>query len=136
MKKSCEKKLDRLADAELDIMRVLWQAGCGLKASEIVKRLSETRSWKTQTAHVLLKRLEDKGFVCADKSSYVHTYYYAVDEGEYFAAESGSLLRRIGGSFKTLVASMIDTDEITEEELDELSDILEKKRAELEKKKK
>ena len=134
MKKDSVKKLDRLADAELDIMRVLWQADGCLKASEIVKCLSETRSWKTQTAHVLLKRLEDKGFVTADKSAYVHTYVYAVGEGDYFASESDSLFKRIGGSFKTLVASMIDTDDITAEELSELSEILEKKRAELENK--
>jgi DNA-binding MarR family transcriptional regulator len=63
MAKKQIKQYERLADAELDIMRVLWQTREAMRAAQIVKQLSETRSWKTQTAHVLLGRLEEKGFV-------------------------------------------------------------------------
>ena len=56
---------ERLSDAEIAIMRVLWEKGSPMRASEIVKSLSETHSWKTQTAHVLLSRLCAKGYVAA-----------------------------------------------------------------------
>lgn len=122
---------ERIADAELDIMRVLWQTGRSLRASEIVKMLSETRSWKTQTAHVLLNRLEEKGFIEADRSGYYHEYRYLVSERDYFISESGSLLRRIGGNLKTMMVSLVDTENITEEDLLEMYEILDKKREEL-----
>ena len=131
MDKKDIKQYDRLADSELDIMRVLWQKNMPMRAGEIAKSLSETRSWKTQTAHVLLGRLEEKGFVSADRSGYFHTYSYIVDEREYFASESDAFVKRLGGSVKAMVASMIDGDSITEKELLELSALLDAKCGEL-----
>lgn len=118
------KQYERLTDAELDIMRVLWQNGEGLRAGQIVKLLSETRSWKTQTAHVLLNRLEEKGFVSADRSGYFHTYNSAITEKEYFASESDAFLRRLGGSVKATVASLIDAGDISDTELSELEALI------------
>ena len=132
MKKKEEvKQCERLTDAELDIMRVLWQKNVPMRAAEIVKSLSETRSWKTQTAHVLLNRLEEKGFVSADRSGYFHAYSYAIGEREYFASESDAFVKRLGGSVKAMVASMIDTDSISEGELLELAALLDAKCGEL-----
>lgn len=118
------KQYERLTDAELDIMRVLWQNGEGLRAGQIVKLLSETRSWKTQTAHVLLNRLEEKGFVSADRSGYFHTYTSAITEKEYFASESDAFLKRLGGSVKATVASLIDAGDISDTELSELEALI------------
>ena len=131
MKREEMKQCERLADAELDIMRVLWQKDVPMRAGEIVKSLSETRSWKTQTAHVLLNRLEEKGFVAADRSGYFHTYTFAIGEREYFASESEAFVKRLGGSVKAMVASMIDADNISEGELLELSALIDAKFDEL-----
>ena len=122
------KQYERLADAELDIMRVLWQTRTPLRAAEIVKKLSQTRSWKTQTAHVLLGRLEDKGFVKADRSEYFHTYKAIVSEKDYFASESDAFVRRLGSSVKATVASLISTADISAEELAELEALIRVKR--------
>ena len=126
-KKEEMKQCERLADAELDIMRVLWQKNVPMRAAEIVRSLSETRSWKTQTAHVLLNRLEEKGFVTADRSGYYHVYSYSIGEREYFASESDAFVKRLGGSVKAMVASMIDADSISEGDLLELAALLEEK---------
>ena len=126
--------LDRLADAELDIMKVLWNTADGAKVSEIIKELSASRSWKTSTAHVLLGRLEEHGYVTADRSGYYHKFYAKISEKEYFAIESDSLRRRIGGNFNSLIASLIDAHGVTEADIDEISQILQKKRSELKEK--
>lgn len=130
MAKKQIKQYERLTDAELDIMRVLWQNGEGLRAGQIVKLLSETRSWKTQTAHVLLNRLEEKGFVSADRSGYFHTYKAAVTEKAYFASESDAFVRRMGSSVKATVASLINTADISTEELSELEALIRAKLSE------
>lgn len=125
-------KIERLPDAELDIMIVLWNSTAPMRAGDIVKKLSETRSWKTQTAHVLLNRLCDKGFISADKDDYYHRFSPIITEEEYKASESDSLLKRIfGGSVKTMLASLIDTDKVTDDDILELTEMLEKKRAEI-----
>lgn len=61
---------DRLSDAEFDIMHVLWHSDVALSAGDVVRLLSDSRNWKTQTAHVLLNRLLDKGYIEVDKSGY------------------------------------------------------------------
>lgn len=130
MAKKQIKQYERLADAELDIMRVLWQTREAMRAAQIVKQLSETRSWKTQTAHVLLGRLEEKGFVKADRSEYFHTYRAAVTEKAYFASESDAFVRRLGSSVKATVASLINASDISAEELSELEEFIRAKRFE------
>lgn len=127
------KTAERLSDAEFDIMKVLWQRGEPLRAGEIVRLLSATRSWKTQTAHVLLNRLCDKGYVTADRSEYYHRFAPTMTEEEYFAAESAALMRKTGGSVRSMIASLIDMEEITDEDIAAISELLTKKRAEIEK---
>ena len=117
-------KKERLADAELDVMRVLWRNEKPMKASEITKALAGERSWKTPTTHVILGRLCDSGYLIADKSAYCHTFSAAITEEEYLAAESSVLFGRMNNTVTGLVASLIDTDSITDAEIDELEEML------------
>lgn len=120
-----------LPDAELDVMRVIWHSERALCASEITSALNKAdgRNWKTATTHVLLGRLCDRGYLSTDKSEYVHRYTALVTEEEYRKIESKSFLKRIcGGSVKHMIASLIDADSISDEDIDELSDILNGKR--------
>lgn len=119
---------ERLADAELDIMRVVWKSEKPLKASEITKLLSGERSWKTQTAHVLLARLCDKGYLNVDKSTYSHTFSPAVSSEEYFAAESEMLLSRMGRNLPGLIASLIDTSSVSGEEIAQIEKMIREKK--------
>ena len=127
-------KTERLPDAELDIMKELWKSETPLKASEIAKRLSEKHSWKVPTVHALLSRLEEKGFICADRSSYFHRFSATVTEADYITAESTELLKKSGTRLPAMVAALIDTDEITDDELNELSALIEAKMKALEEK--
>ena len=45
-------KPGQLPEAELDIMRVLWNSGIAMSVSEIVAALSLSRSWKNATANL------------------------------------------------------------------------------------
>lgn len=136
MKKFTKKiKIENLPDSELDIMFVLWHNDKPLKASEIVKILSKSRAWKNSTAHTLLARLEEKGFVSADKDSYSHYFSPLITEDEYRAAETQSVLSRLcGGSIKKMVASLISNESITDEDIKELTDMLQQNQVDIENK--
>ena len=123
---------ERLADAELDIMRVLWASDKAMKASEITKSLTKKRARTRQTVHVLLSRLENKGFVRADRSGYYHLFSAAVEENEYLAGESSRIVKKTGSSVHSLLASLIEADELTEEDIISISDMLNAKRREIE----
>lgn len=126
-------KLERLPDGELDIMKELWREGRALKASEIAKLLAPKHSWKVPTVHVLLSRLSEKGFVEADRSGYSHKFSALVSENDYFAAESANLAKKTGGKLHAMFAALIDSADITDEELSELSALLDAKMKEIKK---
>lgn len=123
---------EKLADAELDIMKVLWNSQKPLKASEITKSLTTKRSWTKQTVHVLLSRLENKGFVKADRSGYFHLFSAAVGESEYLAGASTRIIKKSGSTVHSLLASLIEADELTDEDIISISDMLNAKRREIE----
>jgi len=128
-------KIKNLPDSELDIMFVLWHSDEPLKAGDIIKILSDTRSWKSSTAHTLLARLEEKGFVSTDKDSYIHYFTPMITEDEYRTAESHAVLTKLcGGSIKKMMASLISSESVTDEDIKELTDMLQKAQTNIENK--
>ncbi len=128
-------KIERLPDAQLDIMKELWKSEKPLKASEIAKNLSEKHAWKVPTVHVLLSRLLEKGLVLADRSSYSHRFSAAISEKDYMQSQSSTLLEKSGTRIHTMFAALIDSADITDEELCELSRLLDEKMKEIREKK-
>ena len=122
---------EKLSDAELEIMNVLWKSGIPMRAGEIVKSLMSKHSWKTQTAHALLSRLCAKGYVDADRSGYFHKFYPIVSQNEYIESESFRLWNSVGGSLPAMVATLITADGISEEELEEFTKLIEEKKKQL-----
>lgn len=124
-----DKNIKILPDAELDIMRVIWSAGEPLCASDIAKKLGGSRGWKTATVHVLLGRLCERGYLKCDKSGYVHRCTALVSSDEYRMVETKSFLRRIAtGSVRSMVASLIESESLTDDDIAELTAILNRKR--------
>ena len=120
---------ERIPDAELEVMLVLWHADTPLTAGEITKRLTQFRPWKTATVHVLLARLEERGFVACDKSEYKHRFSPLIPEEAYRRGEETTLMHRFfGGSAKKMIASLLDADGLSEGDLEELSALLKRKK--------
>ena len=58
-----------ISDAELEILRALWEQGPGI-VREIQELLAvEGCEWQRSTVITLLQRLERKGYVSSDRSS-------------------------------------------------------------------
>lgn len=123
------KNIERIPDAELDIMMVLWHSDTPLTVGEITKILSEARNWKTATVHVLIDRLEERGFVSRDKSGYKHLFSPIINEEDYRHREERNILHRFfGGSAKNMMVSLLNADSLSDDEIEELSDMLKKKK--------
>lgn len=122
------KTIERLPESELEIMLTLWHAGEPLTAGEIAKELAESHGWKTGTVHVLLERLGERGFVACDKSGYKHLFSPTINESDYRKGEEHTIIRRFfGGSAKNMIASLLNADGLSDEDLEELSAMLKKK---------
>lgn len=105
--------------SELEVMRVLWEAGEPLPLMEIRRVLSARCGWEDSTVKTLLKRLQEKGAVTLEKRG---VYSAAVSEEEYDRWSAHAFVKRIfAGSAKKLVATLVSDGELDEEDIAELS---------------
>ncbi len=123
------KTIERLPEAELEVMLTLWHSDRPLTVSEITKALADTHSWKTATVHVLLDRFGERDFVSCDKSGFKHLFAPIITEAEYRRGEEKTLMKRFfGGSAKNMIASLLNTDGLTDDDLEELSAMLKQRK--------
>lgn len=114
----------RLPDAELEVMKALWQAGEPLTRPELEARLAQHR-WASTTLLALLARLEAKGYVAREKQGRGYLYRAALSRRDYLPVESRSALARLfEGSAKNLVAAMAESDALTDRDIAELEEYL------------
>ena len=123
------KTIERLPESELEVMLTLWHNETPLTVGEITKLLADAHGWKSATVHVLLDRLGEKGFVSCDKSGYKHMFTPAITEEEYRRGEEKTFMKRFfGGSAKNMIASLLNTDGLTDDDLEELSALLKQRK--------
>lgn len=114
----------RLPDAELEVMKALWQAGEPLTRPELEARLVQ-HHWASTTLLALLARLEAKGYVAREKQGRGYLYRAALSRRDYLPVESRSALARLfEGSAKNLVAAMAESDALTDRDIAELEEYL------------
>ena len=123
--------IQRIPDAELDIMLILWKSDVPLKIIDIYNGLRTVRPCSKPAIHTLLDRLHTRGFVRLDTVEASTPYKLVtplVTEEEYRAAESDNFLTKLcRGSWKTLIATLVDTGKITSDDIDEISRLLNQK---------
>ncbi len=116
---------EELPDAEHAVMKVLWKAEGEMKTAEIAQRLSEEKNWSMSTIQALLARLLQRGFVSVRKEGRLKYYRPAVGQEPYNASQTKSFFKKLhDNSIKSLIASLVDSQAIGEEELAEIEEII------------
>ncbi|MCB2289331.1 BlaI/MecI/CopY family transcriptional regulator [Clostridium sp. CS001] len=112
--------VSKITDSEVEVMRILWEAGYELPMAEIRKTLEQKSKWETSTIKTLLRRLCEKGAVLATKKE-VFYYKPLVSEAEYSEYTTQSLIDRLfSGSAKNLVASLLGSKKLDSDDIEEL----------------
>ena len=114
------KSVEKISDSELEVMRVLWEAGDALPITEIRRSLQSSKGWEATTIKTLVQRLCAKGVLAREKRN---VFYYSplVSEQEYNDWATGDLIRRLyRGSAKELVAALVRSDGLSKSDVDEL----------------
>lgn len=115
-----------LSDNEWKLMGRLWERS-PRTITELTADLREETGWSKNTIITMLSRLEAKGAVRHEEGVRAKAYYPAVDRETAARAETESFLGKVyGGSLGLLVSAMVESRALTEEDLAELSAILEK----------
>ena len=112
------KKLVRLPEAELSVMRAVWRLEPPIPTGAIRARLERERPWNLSALQTLLSRLAQRGFLAAGKEGRQNVYTPLVTEGEYLAFENAPFLE--GKGLPGLVTALYDSNSISREDLAEL----------------
>lgn len=123
--------MKRLPDSELELMMIIWDAGRGITRNEIEERLPQDRRLSATTILSFLSRLQEKGFVCVRKEGRNNVYEPLIRKEDYLRQESRSIWKRLyQNSVGNFMTALCQEDELTERDLDELQEFLDRKRKE------
>ena len=120
--------IQRLPDAELLIMKIVWQFGVETTSAQIMKALEGEKDWAIPTVLNFLARLVNRGFLTVRRSGKINIYTPIIGEREYLEIESKSFLERLhGNSLKSLVASLYSGNAISQDDFEELRRYIDEK---------
>jgi predicted transcriptional regulator len=118
-------KTPRPTDAELSILRVLWELGPST-VRQVHEVLSRERSSAYTTALKLLQIMTEKGLVRRDESDRTHVYHARLSQEQTQRQLVRDLLdRAFGGSSSKLVMQALAAKRASADELQEIRRLLE-----------
>ena len=115
-----------LSDSEWKLMNRLWDRA-PMTIMELTAALREDTGWTKNTVITMLSRLEAKGAVRHEDGLRAKQYYPLIRREDTARAETESFLSRVyGGSLGLMMSAMVDSHALTEEDIAQLSAILDK----------
>ena len=108
-------------------MKALWGEN-PVTANRLVEIVSESTTWKPNTIKSLLNRLVKKEVAGYEDIGRVYHYFPLIEESILVKSESQSLLKRVfGGAARPLLVTLIESEELSDEDIEEIKRVLDKK---------
>lgn len=118
------KELPQISEAEFEVMKIVWKYA-PINTNEITDHLLQTTNWSPKTIQTLIKRLTTKGALTYEKQGRIFVYTPAIQEQKYLEQKSSSFLKRYyDGNITAMLASYIESDGLSQNELDTLRTML------------
>lgn len=121
-------ELRSLTRAEAEIMRILWQLNRAF-IKDILAQMADPKPAYTTVA-TFVRILEKKQMVAHVTYGNTHEYYPLVSEADYRRHEARQLVENyFENSVTSLVSFFLNDSALTENDLDDLADFIDKRRA-------
>lgn len=114
--------MQQISESEAVLMKIIWDnGGCALYSYIMEELEKKEAGWKKNTVLTLLSRLVEKKFLKTNKIGRRNEYLALVSEAEYQAMQTHHFVDRIyAGNVKGLVATLLQQDIISSDELQEI----------------
>ena len=121
---------EEITPSEWQIMEVLWASGTPLTSSEVYKRMQGNVDMSQRTVRVLMNRMNQKdilGYTVDEHDSRVYHYYVLKQKDECVKEKSRKFVDSyFSGNGTNAVSALLQTFTLTDEQIKELEEILEK----------
>ena len=117
-----------ISEAEWEVMRVVW-SNVHTTSKFVIDTLGEEKSWTPSTIKTLLSRLVEKGFLETTKQGNKFLYSAKCVEDECLEIFTQNFLERIcERRTHIIVKNIIETDNLSKSNIDEIIELLQEKR--------
>jgi predicted transcriptional regulator len=114
-----------ISEAELDILKALWEHGPGTVRDVNARLRRQGRRWAYTTGLTHLQRLEAKGYVTSDKSGVAHVFRPAVTRDKLLRQRLKDLADQLcEGTATPLVLALVGGQRFTPEEISHFRQLL------------
>ncbi|WP_207422691.1 BlaI/MecI/CopY family transcriptional regulator [Desertivirga brevis] len=125
MKDKSKNSIKELTKAEEQVMRILWRLKEGI-VKNIIEEMPEPKP-AYNTVSTVIRVLETKGFVNHKVYGSSHIYYPLIAEKDYKTFAFDKIFSNyFNNSYKHLLSFLVDEKEISEDEIKELTQLVEK----------
>ena len=115
-----------LSDSEWKLMNRLWEQS-PRTIMELTATVKDDTGWSKNTVITMLTRLEAKGAVRHEEGGRAKRYFPAVNREDAALTETENFLDKVyGGSLGLMMSAMVESRQLTEADIPELSAILER----------
>jgi predicted transcriptional regulator len=116
-----------LTATELEMMNVIWRLG-SCTVSQVQDELRPERELAYSSVSTIIRILEQKGFVTSSKAGRGHLYSAAMPKHDYQALSLEHVVKQVFDDTPSLlVQRLLDSKNLTENELGEIRALLRKK---------
>ncbi|MCI8358379.1 MAG: BlaI/MecI/CopY family transcriptional regulator [Lachnospiraceae bacterium] len=123
--------MQQISESEQILMKIIWKNGGTALYSQIMEELEKDHNeWKKNTVLTLLSRLVEKGYLQTGKIGRRNEYRAVVAEQEYRAKQTRTFLDKVyEGNVGGLVATLLQQNVLSEEELKEIEAFWERRKS-------
>jgi BlaI family transcriptional regulator, penicillinase repressor len=122
-------KSPTLTAHELELMKIIWPSPDGVTVRDVYEALRKKRSIAYTSVMTTMKTLEEKGYLKASQQDRAHLYKPAQPKAKVIRALVRDFVDRVfNGAGQPLVLHLLEDDQITEDELREITRMTGKKR--------
>lgn len=113
--------MKKLPRTELEIMKFIWSKKDKVSTKEVANHMEKVLGWKLSTTSKTLSRLAKKEFLVTERIGKQSYYTSIVEEDDYLKFETKDFFNYLHGkSLKSIISTLEESDEITNEDLDDL----------------
>ncbi len=117
--------IGKIFESELKVMELIW-ANEPVSAKEISVLAQKDIGWNKNTTYTVIKKLEEKGYIKRDEPGFICTSLISKTDVQKEEA-NGLLSKLFGGSKKALFSALLENESLSEEEIGELRNMIEKR---------
>ena len=113
-----------LTGLEQKVMNLLWDLEKAF-VKELIEKWNEEPVPAYNTVSTVVRILQEKGYVGHEAFGRSHRYYPLIEREEYQKRFMKNVLKNVfSGSLTSMVSSLVDNDDISNDELDEIRKLI------------